>query len=54
MPLDFLDRRDLAYYKIGGEMETCRIITGTWQLDGHHGYHPFYLCGTLPSFMTVL
>lgn len=44
MPVDFRTSPELAYYKLGGEMDTCRIITGTWQLDGKHGYHPFFMC----------
>jgi hypothetical protein len=42
MPMDFLNYPDVAYYKIGGDLKTCRLITGTWQLDGQHGYHPFF------------
>jgi hypothetical protein len=44
MPVDFRTSPELAYYKLGGEMDTCRLITGTWQLDGKHGYHPFFMC----------
>lgn len=43
MPMDFRTSPELAYYKLGGEMDTCRLITGTWQLDGKHGYHPFFM-----------
>lgn len=43
MPVDFRTSPELAYYKLGGEMDTCRLITGTWQLDGKHGYHPFFM-----------
>lgn len=49
MPMDFMNHPEVAYYRLGkgkaGDEEglkTCRLITGTWQLDGLHGYHPFY------------
>jgi len=41
MPINFWNRPDLAYYRLG-DMDICRLITGTWQLDGKHGYRPFY------------
>jgi hypothetical protein len=41
MPVDFFYSPDLAYYKLAGEMPICRLITGTWQWDGQHGYRPF-------------
>ena len=44
MPVDFRSTPEVAYYKLGGDMDTCRLITGTWQLDGKHGYHPFFMC----------
>jgi len=51
MPVDFLTHPEKAYYYLGGGgeggreggMKTCRLITGTWQWDGQHGYHPFFL-----------
>lgn len=43
MPVNFWNRPDLAYYPLGGDgMEVCRLITGTWQMDGKHAYHPMF------------
>jgi len=43
MPMDFLLYPEKAYYLLGGEMPVCRLVTGTWQVDGRHGYHPLFL-----------
>ena len=53
MPMDFFNNPELAYYKLGGELDTCRIIVGTWQLDGRHGYHPFFMSVFLHMCMPV-
>ena len=54
MPMDFRTSPELAYYKLGGEMDTCRLITGTWQLDGKHGYHPFFVYVRVTVMMCVM
>ena len=31
---------DEAYTTLGGDMKSCRILNGMWQLSGAHGYRP--------------
>ncbi|CAN0316732.1 unnamed protein product, partial [Ectocarpus sp. 13 AM-2016] len=34
------DLPEEAYTTIGGNMKTCRILNGMWQLSGAHGFRP--------------
>lgn len=31
---------DDAYTLLGGDMKSCKILNGMWQLSGGHGYRP--------------